>query len=45
VNPMRNENYCQALARRYDSIYQHAFANRKKSPAPPTNGSLIPMQA
>src|SRR3954465_5889215 len=45
VNPLRNENYCQALARRYDAIYQHAFANRKKSPAPPTNGSLIPIQA
>jgi len=33
------------LARRYDAIYQHAFINRKKSPAPPTNGSLIPVQA
>jgi hypothetical protein len=33
------------LARRYDSIYQHAFTNRKKSPTPPTNGSLIPIEA
>jgi hypothetical protein len=33
------------LARRYDAIYQHAFINRKKSPAPPTNGSLIPVPA
>jgi hypothetical protein len=45
VSLLRNENYCLALARRYDGIYQHAFANRKKSPAPPTNGSLIPIQA
>jgi hypothetical protein len=45
TTPLRNENYTAALARRYDAIYQHAFANRKKSPAPPTNGSLIPIQA
>jgi hypothetical protein len=43
--PLRNEKYSQALARRYDDIYQHAFANRKKSPAPPTNGSLLPITA
>jgi len=41
----KNESYRQALARRYDAIYQHAFTNRKKSPAPPTNGSLIPIEA
>src|SRR3954464_2458906 len=35
----------RTLARRYDVIYQHAFTNRKKSPAPPTNGSLIPIEA
>jgi hypothetical protein len=42
---LKNESYRQSLARRYDTIYQHAFTNRKKSPAPPTNGSLIPIQA
>lgn len=45
ANPLHNDNYSQALARRYDGIYQHAFANRKRSPAPPTNGSLLPIEA
>src|SRR3954468_6385754 len=30
----KSESYRQTLARRYDRIYQHAFTNRKKSPAP-----------
>jgi hypothetical protein len=41
----KSESYRQALAHRYDAIYHHAFTNRKKSPAPPTNGSLIPIEA
>ena len=44
-NPIKNDGFTQTLARRYDAIYQHAFTNRKKSPAPPTNGSLIPIEA
>lgn len=42
---IKNDGASQVLARRYDAIYQHAFTNRKKSPAPPTNGSLVPIQA
>ena len=41
----KNESYRQAMAQRYDAIYHHAFTNRKKSPAPPTNGSLVPIEA
>ena len=41
----KNESYRQALARRYDAIYHHAFTNRKKSPSPPINGSLLPIEA
>jgi hypothetical protein len=42
---VKNDGVSQSMARRYDAIYQHAFANRKKSPTPPTNGSLIPIEA
>jgi hypothetical protein len=41
----KSESYRQALARRYDAIYRHAFTNRKKPPGTPTNGSLIPIEA
>ena len=44
-SPLKSDGAGGTLARRYDVIYQHAFINRKKSPAPPTNGSLIPLQA
>jgi hypothetical protein len=44
-NVIKNDGLSQTMARRYDAIYQHAFTNRKKSPTPPTNGSLIPIQA
>src|SRR3954462_1942440 len=39
ADPMKNEGFRQALARRYDGIYQHAHANKRKSPAPPTTGT------
>ena len=42
---VKNDGFRLSLARRYDAIYQHAFANRKKSPVPPANGSLIPVEA
>jgi len=42
---LKNDSFRQTLARRYDAIYQHAFTNRKKSPTPPTSGSLLPVQA
>jgi len=44
-NVIKNDGLNQTMARRYDAIYQHAFTNRKKSPTPPTNGSLIPIEA
>ncbi len=44
-NSATHDGAGQTLARRYDAIYQHAFVNRKKSPAPPTNGSLMPIEA
>jgi len=44
-NPLKNETLRQTMARRYNAIYQHAFTHRRKSPAPPTNGSLIPIEA
>ena len=45
ANAIKNDGFSQTLARRYDAIYQHAFTNRKKSPIPPANGSLIPSEA
>jgi glycosyl transferase family 4 len=44
-DPLKNDSFRQTLAHRYDSIYNHAFTNRKKSLTPPTNGSLIPIEA